>query len=92
MAGTFHKLSKLKQFYFRAIVFFEIRPFGMLFSAMLILFICDSYFETRNYVSYNLQHGEAIDDIYNYFQEFQTNLLMLKKESPSTVRINYKFK
>lgn len=71
------------------IVYFEIRPYAILFSSMLILFLWDSYFETTNYGTYNLQYGDTIDDIYNYFQEFQTNLLILKKESPSTVRLNY---
>lgn len=77
-------------FFYRVIVLFEIKPLGILFSNLLILFLWDTYFETRDYSAYHVQYREEMDDISNCFLEVWMNLISLKKESPSTVRFcNY---
>lgn len=68
-------------------VFSEIKPLGILFFTILVVFLSDSYFETKNYSAYHLQYAEEMDYICNCFLELQDSLLILKKESPSTVRV-----
>lgn len=77
--------TQLNFLFCRLIVLFEIRPLGIFFSTTLMIFLYDSFLETRDHSTYQLQYREAIDDINNCFQELKVSLLLLKKESPSTV-------
>lgn len=73
---------------FRCTIVLNVRPFGVFFICLLILFLYDSYFETRDYSTYSLTYREEMDELYTLFQDLRNGLIMVKQESPSAVRFS----
>ncbi|KAJ8932783.1 hypothetical protein NQ314_014487 [Rhamnusium bicolor] len=69
-------------FIFWLIVQWQLRFYGIVFFTILLGFLWDSYFETKECTVYRGQYSEAVDDVYNYVCEIIFGLKALRKESP----------
>lgn len=70
------------------IVHWQLKFFGVFFFSILLGFLWDTYFETKEYTVYRGQYSETIDEIWCYVCDVIINLKSLRKESPSSVSRN----
>ncbi|KAG5861130.1 hypothetical protein JTB14_019426 [Gonioctena quinquepunctata] len=71
-------------FVFWIIVHWQIKFLCLFFSSFLVMFIWDSYFETRDLTLYETKYTEAFDELRMFTREIVLNLKILRKESPSS--------
>ncbi|XP_018574261.1 uncharacterized protein LOC108913225 [Anoplophora glabripennis] len=71
-------------FIFWVIVQWQLKFFGVFFFSILLGFLWDTYFETKECTVYRGHYLEVIDDIWCTVYDIILNLKSLRKESPSS--------
>ncbi|CAH1986440.1 unnamed protein product [Acanthoscelides obtectus] len=71
-------------FLFWIVVQLQIKFFGMLFFGLLIAFLLDAYYDTKDLTNHSLEHIEAFEKFHHLIQDVVLNLRAIRKESPSS--------